>query len=325
MNPKKLPPGFGGVVALETEMEAAADYDIEKENILSTVAYLKNLFLPIIYSSVKIYNSSKEKSKIIVSGGEAIKTLFPSSKELETYDVDLKLVVPRSYVWDENTKKALVKIAANFTRSLAEEMEEYINGMPQIYDSFYEKYGTSISSVESDKSGTSLFVCGLYVNDVYFSLVDVFVSTPDEVKHYKTFIEDPILAKGSHPYYIPTFEYQGIQFAALGYVLWDTQQMIEKNTQKKERYVEKYKAMIQALNSGKGLSCQAMGNFVKKCYHDLNMQECVIDDQKVAIEGIVEYGVRTGYIPKEYEELFTKEFSKRFICSYLKELNAYGF
>ena len=157
--------------------------------------------------------------------------------------------------------------------------------------------------------------------------------------HYAQFsgfegISNPILSTTGGIYYIPTFEVDGILYAGLGYLIWDTLRMIrnaeKRHLSKLNRYKEKFWAIISSLNDPKTyLSCYMMGGYINKCNQDhtscgLPFDKCNIGDACYNKSDLVRRGQAAGYFPEvisgEFEEKLD-DIGIQFMCENSKQIN----
>jgi hypothetical protein len=123
----------------------------------------------------------------------------------------------------------------------------------------------------------------------------------------------------------------GVYYTSLGFLVWDTVRMLNymvdarffgfrkrKNrpdwdpTEKFERYLYKYKALLTALSKPDlYLKCEAFDKFVNKC--NKTKQVCKINGKKIKTkEDIIYEGVNEGLFPNDihwYKELMKMDFS----------------
>jgi len=166
------------------------------------------------------------------------------------------------------------------------------------------------------------------------SIIDIFVADPRELSknfNYYQFTgiagSNPILSEGNEgKYYIPYKMINGIPYAGLGFVMWDTYRMVdysrERGLPKYNRYVEKKDAILNALNNlTTKVSCNALKDYMLNCEN--NYKVCMIGDKKFNnVDMLIQYGIEESLIPSD--EKFIKELRKSYdidyLCNYFKRL-----
>ena len=158
------------------------------------------------------------------------------------------------------------------------------------------------------------------------SICDVYVVDPAVLQeHYLTFTglpgSNPILSENSSDYYIPFQVINGVPYAGMGYIIWDSIRMVNdskvRGLSKYPRYVAKRDAIINALNKPIGdLSCNAMKKFMLDCEKKYNV--CVIDGKKYeTVNSLIRYGVNEGLLPASSKII--KEIKASYDINYLCE------
>jgi len=309
--------------------------------------YVKNFVTNRVDLLIKEVNLVIEKRtpqlKMIVTGGSALEKYFPSSPEIKTHDFDLKIVTPK-YV-EYNTSVLLnIRYVA---KTSAEIFEDRLNAF--VFPNFetfrqdlIRKFNVNLKITEGkifrmQSISQSLYTVFIELTDLDQSVVrigpviDVFAVNPSIIKHYYTFTglqgSDPILSENSGKYYIPLNIVNGIPYAGLGYMIWDTLRMIqytkERGLPKQERYQKKMNEIIQGLNRPEmKLSCETMKNYITKCETEF-ASNCVIDNKTFQNKlEIVNYAVMEGMIPndKNYIQKLVNGFDSTYLCNTFKKI-----
>lgn len=328
---------------------------------------IKDILTPFILTLIKEVNRILYKDGneflLVVSGGEALYRFFPKDYALRSHDFDLKLapVIKDSKNKKINTEKQHI-ISATIIDFFEKGLNEYIISiLPELSTNIvknlvFDEDGNLFSAKKHiNRSGNIIQVpaykytpvkntLDLYVlmyttkvskNKGYEdSLVDIFIASPASSKskknkriHYYDHIND---ANKSDPQiYIPYIYIEGVPYASLGYLIWDTLRMIKdtKNVKnsKYDRYQMKFEHIIENLyNPSNTLDCTAMKGFVNSCSRDMNKYNdgCRVGkgNKKYNKSELLNYAVDNGYIPSFAKPIFEKELSKNYLCDYINTL-----
>lgn len=312
--------------------------------------YVKEILAMSIELSVKNLNLELQNDKIVpntkilVTGGQAIQTYFPSAAELRTHDFDLKLVAPSATPYTQQVRDRLLLLSRGVARYIEITLNNYIKTiLDTISKTLITTYGVKLL-VESDGKvfTASSNLRNNYLKVITFrlqqgrrirtnSICDVYVVDPSELReHYLTFTglpgSNPILSENRSEYYIPYQEINGIPYASMGYVIWDSIRMVndsrERGLPKYPRYVAKRDAIINALNRPIGnLSCNSMKQYMLNC--EKEYKGCVIDGKKYdTVNSLIRYGISEGYLPlnKQIIEDIKATYDINYLCSSLKRM-----
>ena len=258
--------------------------------------------------------------KLMVTGGQAIQAYFPNSPPLRTHDFDLKLVAPSKVVYTDQVRDRMMLLAKGIVRYIAIVLNKYIKTMLDKVSEHIKNNFDLILVVDENKDvfTTNTDLRTTYLNTVTFklqssdvvrtnSISDVYVVDPENIYHYHTFTGDResnfVLSETGGDYYIPYKEINGIPYAGLGYLVWDTFRMVvvsaEEGLSKYPRYVEKRDALIAALNAPNNrMSCNSMKEFMLQCEKKYNT--CNIKGKKLeGVNAILRFAISEGLIPPE--------------------------
>ncbi len=277
--------------------------------------------------------------KLVVTGGQAIQTYFPNSPELRTHDYDLKLIAPDNIPYTPRIKRRMLLLGKAIVRYIANKLNDYAK-QTNLIQTVRNKYNLTLRSNLSNGNifNSSSRLRLAYLNTVKFRLsnptkirtnaiVDVYVVNPREIYHYETFIGgNKILSEGSGNYYIPHENINGIPYAGMGYILWDTLRMIDyaykHKLAKYQRYVDKKDAMLNALNQPKDkLSCNSMKGFVLNCedkYYD-----CTIRGTRYrTVNSLLRFAITEGLIPPDRSIVnkIRETYDLNYLCSVVKKV-----
>lgn len=257
--------------------------------------------------------------KLIVSGGQAIQEYFPNSKQLRTHDYDLKLVTPKTVKITSSVIKRMKILSKGIIRYFDIYLNDYISTiLEKVKQDIKDKYGLMLLDKDGKVFTSAENLRNDYLNILTFklrdtqkirsnSLIDVYTVNPKEIsEHYYTFTgldgSNPILSEDAGDYYIPLRYINGIPYAGMGYVLWDTLRMVDNSRENKSlkysRYVAKRDAIIQALNDPEAkLSCDAMKKYVAECE---SKSTCVLDGKRYeTVNSLLVYAINEGLMPMD--------------------------
>ncbi len=312
--------------------------------------YIKELLaIPIEFAirdiNKELYNDSIVPGvKLLVSGGQAIQTYFPGNPQLRTHDFDLKLIAPKKTIYTPAVRRRMVKLGKGVIKYIEIALNKHVKsmGITKLKKEIKTQYGLDLVINEDNnmfKASTNLRTDLL--NIVTFklsdgtksrrnSITDVYVVDPEDIYHYHTFTgmegSNEILSENAGDYYIPYRTINGVPYAGMGYIVWDTYRMVEsskeKGLRKYPRYVEKKNAIINALNNPvSGMSCNAMKSFMLKC--EKKYTTCVINDRKFkTADALIKYGVAEGILPAnmEFIKRIRKTYDIDYLCTSLKRI-----
>jgi hypothetical protein len=247
--------------------------------------YVKNLIEPLLFKLLRDWNNIHEIA-MIISGGSALEAHFNKRPELVSVDFDIKVVSRDSFNLKESydAVKEFIRLVQLYV--INEEIVGEINkSMAKIFNKTVK---FEVETVEGNYLSSVL----LKFIDPYtkketgevYAFIDIFIVSPHDIYHYNTFIpyegNTNILTESNlGDFYIPVISIDGVLFATLGYVIWDTVRMLTKthynsSAGKRQRYLNKWYAIIAALNNvSRDLSCEANKEFVEKC----SREDCTIE------------------------------------------------
>lgn len=305
--------------------------------------YMKEMMETTVLNTLKFINSRDKNMKFVITGGDVLARYFDGPTIFLTHDYDIKLTVNKRVDLDEIDKEIIYDYQAENARIFEKNLNNfYIKNRFVIDNKLKKSYNVVIDRknqgpFEVFKANDSLTnivytLISLNTNEKEEdTLIDLWIALPETLKHpYYTWLgEDPILSLDGSDYYIPTLEVNGVLITGLGYMLWDTQRMIEYSAELKrkgkpnklQRYIDKQKAIYNDLNNPiKRLSCIPFKKFVKDC----NEKEiiCTIDGERFYNkEEVLEYAKNMGYLSKEHiSEIKNGNYSLSYICRYIQKL-----
>lgn len=310
---------------------------------------VKDWMEPAVLKLLKQVNSMNADAALIIAGGDVLSTIFTGPNIFRTHDFDIKAALKSDVVIDENNIEKLYSFADNFTKLAAVTVNErYAKTRKQLDALLAEKFGVKITIHKGNKDyfgyhrpvpDWALFTISYRLEDLNGDswnldpLMDVFAATPDTINsaikgRYQMFIGgEPKLSTEKQEYYIPTRDVDGVLYAGIGFMLWDTGIMIEISEQmanegkknKLQRYKDKRLAILDDLNHPeKRLHCRFMEQYVKYCDKDLDSCKIPawnVKDQKEAQDKLEHMGLMDDNI--------VKSLGKVYVCDYAKKMSNY--
>lgn len=300
-----------------------ADYLPAIRNIKYHLEFLINIHIKNFTKKLIKDYGSEDYATIIVSGGEALHQYITGEPQLETIDIDLKFVCGYKHE-DQIPMTERMEKAKEFMYPLCAELNKYfstnkeifnLHGRKPIYQTdgnlFYVWHPSPTAPIYS-----IFYTLGYNNKTKRMPLVDIFIATanPPVPFVYWGFLANPILNRDHGPFYIPINKLFGINYASLGYLLWDTIMMINHqyatNGDKIQRYIDKFDAIIHALSHPeKHLSCFQLRGFLKTCSEK---EKC---DQNARIKRYI----KRGLLSPEYAKMYT-QLHPTYICDWLDRL-----
>lgn len=278
-----------------------------------------------------------------MTGGQAIQTYFPNSPQLRTHDFDLKIIAPKQLVYGPKTRARMVLLAKGIAKYIEIALNKHVKSLGiDLKKEIKDKFGLDLVLDENnDMFNASTNLRTDLLNIVTFklkdsrkirtnSIADVYVVDPSEIAHYPTFTggsdSNKILSEDGGDYYIPFKVINGVPYAGMGYIIWDTYRMVrdsfERGLPKYPRYVEKRDAIINALNNPNAkMSCNAMKNYMLQC--EEQYKSCLINEQKFkTVSSLIKYGVAEGIIPadKNFIDRIRQSYDVNYLCESLKRI-----
>ena len=316
--------------------------------------YIKELLSVPIEIAVKNINQRLRKDPIIpglillVTGGQAIQTYFPNSQPLRTHDFDLKLIAPASINYTPAIRARMELLAKSIAKYIELVLNKYVGALNlDIKKEIKNKYNVDLLSKENGDIFTAATNPNTnLLNTVTFKLrdsrstrrnaiVDVYVVDPEEISKHFNYWEftglkesNEILSENAGKYYIPFKVVNGIPYAGMGYIIWDTYRMVEsslkKGLRKYPRYVRKRDAIINALNNPTTkMSCNALKDYMINCAKQYNT--CVINGKTLkTVNTLILYGIAEGVFPASprFISRLKKMYDINYLCESLKRILA---
>lgn len=311
--------------------------------------YIKELLSVPIEFAVKDLNNQLYNDKVVpglkllVTGGQAIQTYFPNSPQLRTHDFDLKVIAPKQKVYTPGIRKRMVLLAKGIAKYFELVLNKHVKSLGiDLKKEIKDKFGLDLVLDENNNifnASTNLRTDLLNIvtfrlkNNIKIrtnSIADVYVVDPAEIGHYPTFSgqegSNKILSEEGGDYYIPFNVINGVPYAGMGYIIWDTYRMVddslERGLPKHPRYVEKRDAIINALNNPNAkLSCNAMKEYMLQC--EQKYKSCLLNQQKFkTASSLIKYGVSEGILPadKNFIDRIRQTYDINYLCESLKRI-----
>ena len=308
--------------------------------------YLKETLAIPIELAIKDLNALLDQDeqipglKILVTGGQAIQIYFPNSPPLRTHDFDLKLVAPKNTTITPRVRSRMMLLGRGCSRYIEIVLNKYIT--PEVQTNITRRFNLELLEEDGKIFSAVTNLKNDMLNIVKFrirgegrirtnSIADVYVVDPQEIKeHYYTFTNlggsNEILSENAGNYYIPIRYVNGIPYAGMGYILWDTLRMVNVsqrlNLPKQERYQQKRDAIIQALNDPNAkLSCNAMKEYILQCEQKYN--DCTIRNENYStVESLLRFAVEEGLIASDSSLIhkIQQTYDLNYLCSSVKRM-----
>ena len=328
-------------------VHAVISSELSPEEIFDMAAFfIKNYMETYIIYKIKEFNNTMSKNGeiLIVTGGSALSRYFKGIPEFITLDYDIKLVYPvklstkrQNQLWESD----LQRVTDLFNQGIN---QYFANFSSQIFNQKFP--GVTISNFPNAFSSSGKQRVKRYRYKLQYqsysrkeTILDIYPITPElqNVYHYNVFTgkgrHNEILsrnaeirrAEGEKVYYIPINMIDGIPYSALGYIIWDTDRMINDSMtygrEKLERYVKKKNAIIDGLNSlAYTGSCGAFEGLMNSCGSE---PSCQIEGK--TINEIMQIGLDIGLYPdsRPILQLIVDQLGADFICNQVKRIQSY--
>jgi len=328
------------------------------DKILEVENVLKDTLTPYILLLIKDVNDYLRSNKfpflLVVVGGDALAKFFPNDPKLASHDFDVRLAPIVGFENKEGLKELQIQLSKVISKYFEQKLNSYVTKViPLLQKKLKGKFNDFLKGIKLKNGGvfeankTVLIdnkytsvpvetdVSGRRTGDLYTieytlklkdklitdSLIDIFAARPDSIDQYT----DTLVGNVNDPKtFIPYTTIEGVPYASLGFLIWDTLRLIEKGKrlgyEKLPRYQMKLEQLVRNLYKPDGrLSCLAMKDFVKGCVKE-QQSDCNVHGQLLDKDGLVEYGVSQGFIPPKLANKFKNIFSKPYLCNYIKEL-----
>ena len=287
--------------------------------------YIRNAVEPKILFQIVDLNrkntSLPNPPLFIMSGGQVLNKFFPYFPELKTPDFDIKLTIPYDAPFNEPQLSSYRDQTGVFLSKIINSYMMSIN----LYSKINAKFGINLQPTEISKHGPLLTVIykftdktgGLYS----MPLLDLYLANPSQTLNFESFTQRrfrSLLSKGNighNKYYIPYTLINGVPYAGLGYMIWDTQRLINESiingSDKLTRYVKKYYAIINGLNRPLNeLSCVSMKDYIKKCQRDT--ATCGGN-----ILQLIQQAISSGLLNRQDIIQFREQLGDEYLCEYI--------
>lgn len=307
--------------------------------------YLKEFVEPEVLMTILEFNHHQlvegTDLRMIVVGGSAIDLWLKSQvPKARTNDFDLRLIYPSEY-YDEKWKltsersarmmaeavrfqKLLTRRLNLYTKKHIDELRDLLllyKIQFQIKDIFYmhRPWENLLIVAWKLKEGDDV---------TYNNLIDIFPISNFADESYwqmEAFRSDADLRIGWNRYPIPTQIFFGIDYAALGYCIWDLYHLIKLEVKKElgkvERNEGKLRSIVHALNIPEGrIDCFLMQDFVRSCSTEIN-EVCTFAGEKFTAAEVLEFGTKSNLFPQTQGQRIQEIANKlgtSYLCHYIQ-------
>lgn len=312
--------------------------------------YIKELLAVPIEMAIKNVNKQLKDDRVVpglilmVTGGQAIQNYFPNSPSLRTHDFDLKVMAPSTIKVGPVVLDRMKFLATGIARYIQLTLNKYVKNLGiDLSDEIKDRFGLTLVlnennnmfSVPTLSSNSLLNIITFKLKDGKKirtnSITDIFVADPEELKkhfNYNEFTGDnEILSENNEgKYYAPYKLINGVPYAGMGYIIWDTYRMVdyarENGLAKYPRYVEKRDAILNALNNPvTKISCNALKDYMLNC--EKKYKSCTIKGKKYkTADSLIRFGISEGVLPvdKEFIKNLRKTYDIDYLCESIKRL-----
>ena len=330
------------------------------KKILEVENVLKDTLTPYILLLIQDVNNYLRSNKfpflLVVVGGDALAKFFPNDPKLDSHDYDVRLTPIIGYEDKEGLKDLQMQLSAVIAKYFEQRLNSYVlKVIPMLRQKLRGQFndflrGIKLKNGDVFEAGKTVLINNKFTNvpvdtpvegkrtgDLYTvqytlklrdklltdSLIDIFAARPDSVDQYYDNITDNVNEPKT---FIPYVMIEGVPYASLGFLIWDTLRLIEKGRrlgyEKLPRYQMKLEQLIRGLYHPNGrLSCLAMKEFVKGCVNE-QQRDCVVKGKTLDKRDLVDYAVSQGFIPSQLSDKFKSEFSKSYLCEYINDLQS---
>jgi len=313
--------------------------------ILLAKSIIKTIIEPVVITYLRNFKKYVIKAGLrtkdliaIVSGGAALERYFDSISHLLTADWDIKMMSPVGSKFDIKT---LDPIRVRFGEDMVASINSYISGtvldklvvkLEQLGLSLLIKDGEVFTFVKDHKRLSTVRyeiennMTGEVISE---NVIDLYIPDIDRDEHFKTWTrlntECDVYSLGNDSdYHIPVNKFDHVYYAALGYIIWDTDRMIknsiEKGLPKLERYQRKKAAILAALNKPQNyLTCYTMAPFTEKCSLIRRRLCSDADGKPFTRQELISTGVENDIFNEIYRRELA-ELSNSYLCDLYERL-----
>ena len=331
-------------------------------NIQNTIVnYIRTSLEPIILYGIIELNARYEKDsdpvtghlynlyrpKLIMSGGEVLNKYFSHIPETVTPDFDIKLTIPYDKPIDSGVSAMMKQAQNDAIDYFAKLINQYIvlsNLNNYLNQDFEVRLATSplgyvrINNIGPYLANISYTFVDNHGNSYLFPLVDLYRVEPEGILDFNLFtpkgskiLSDSNVNPKGDTYFIPYSIVNGVPYAGLGYVIYDTVRLInilpkqvpmtQRIQRKIQKYITKYQAVINALDTPvESMACLAMRPYVEKC--NLEFSNCTTN-----VDQLIAKAVSYGILPNN--QIFINNLrttlGDQYLCEYINtkwELNS---
>jgi hypothetical protein len=307
--------------------------------------YLKEFVEPEVLMTILEFNQYQLTTgtdlRMIVVGGAAIDLWLKSQvPRARTNDFDLRLVYPTEF-YDENWRLTIEKSAqmmaeaVRFQKLLTHRLNLYakkhideLRDLLQLYNIQFQ-----IKDIfHTHRPWENLLIVAWKLKErddvTYNNLIDIFpVSNFADESYWQmeAFRSDADLRIGEANYPIPTQMFFGIDYAALGYCIWDLYHLIKLEVKKElgkvERNEGKLRSIVRALNVPEGkIDCFLMQDFVRNCSTEFD-EVCTFAGERFTPEEVLKFGTESNLFPRaqgvRIQEIANK-LGTKYLCHYIQ-------
>jgi hypothetical protein len=303
---------------------------------------------PPVLNVIKRMNATDEYLKLILSGGDVLNYYFDGPQIFKTHDFDIKLSADKRVVLNQRNIETIQTYASEVAEEFEKAMSDYYRANQEFLDGQLRKlFGVQIARHRGSNERFKTFKRNDALHTIRYrlrnpegtkedvdDLLDVYVALPETTNFsFDTWIGgDELLSLDNNRFFVPTIEVEGILITGLGFMLWDTQRMIEYSREqekkgkpnKLQRYIDKQRAMYNDLNHPlKRLKCLPFESYVKSC--SKKFSRCRILNQRFnSVSEALDYSLRQDLIsPEQRKILLQGNYSLAFICDHINRLLEY--
>lgn len=312
--------------------------------------FVKDWMEPEVLKLIKQVNSKNDDGALIISGGDVLSTIFKGPQVFLTHDFDIKAALKTTIPYNAENIAKLYDFAEGFAKLAAKHLSRrYLSTRKDLDRILADKYGVKVTMHPGNPDFFSfyrpvpdwaLFTVSYRLESLdgdswnLDQIMDAFAATPETINssikgRYQVFIGgEPRLSSERLEYYIPTQNVGGVLYAGMGYMLWDTEEMIrisemmerdKPGSSKLQRYEDKRLAILDDLNNPeKRLNCRFMRDYVKFC--EAELETCKIPEWNVRnLAEARDRLERMGLMNSDLERSLGEEY----VCDYAKKISGY--
>lgn len=304
---------------------------------------IKEFMEPIILTTIKDFRTYLENKGEdilpVVVGGAAIDAWLRSSVEtVKTKDFDVRLIYPtRRYDPKWNLTKeddnALMEETLHLAKEIVKRANNYIAAHMIEIDRLFADHQIDFEISRTDffylNVTGNLHVCAYKIQTEDFygveTIMDIYPISNTATKrnwHFELFRANAELHDGMFVYPIPSTLFFDIDFAALGYCIFDLINLVHGNVvpQKTARNGAKLRSIVKVLNNPAGnLNCNMTEDFVKNCQEELQ-GGCTFGGRQLSNAELIQYGIDKNLFPDQADRMsyIRDVMGDKYLCNYIK-------